>query len=194
MARYSSDHKDKTRAAIVEAAAERIRSGGFDALAVARIMAEAGLTHGGFYAHFSSRDVLLAAAVSRLFEKACDTIGHFEEKYGDAALDRYIDFYLSPRHRDDMDHGCPIPALSAEAQRAGPDVKAAFEAGLERLAERLARLMPSTDRKGAGKKAALALFGEMAGILNVARTMGDAKQSADLLAAKRKTIETRSGV
>ena len=61
MARYSTDHKEKTRAAIVDAAAERIRSGGFDALGVASIMAEAGLTHGGFYAHFSSRDALLAA-------------------------------------------------------------------------------------------------------------------------------------
>ena len=65
MVRYSSDHKEKTHAAIIEAAAERIRSGGFDALGVASIMAEAGLTHGGFYAHFRSRDALLAAAVTR---------------------------------------------------------------------------------------------------------------------------------
>lgn len=183
MARYSTDHKEKTRAAIVDAAAERIRSGGFDALGVARIMAEAGLTHGGFYAHFSSRDDLLAAAVRRLFDKACETVGRFEEKYGEAGLERYIDFYLSPRHRDDAEHGCPIPALTGEASRAAPVVKEAYEAGLDRLAERVGRMMP----KG-GKRAGLALLGEMAGVLGVSRAVSDAKQSGELLAAKRKAM------
>lgn len=183
MARYSNDHKEKTRAKIVDAAAERIRFGGFDALGVASIMAEAGLTHGGFYAHFSSRDDLLAAAVERLFDKACETVARFEEKHGEAGLDRYIDFYLSPRHRDDREHGCPIPALAGEALRAAPVVKAAYEAGLDRLAERLGRLMP----KG-GKCAGLALLGEMAGVLSVSRAIGDARQSSELLAAKRKAI------
>lgn len=183
MARYSSDHKEKTHAAIIDAAAERIRSGGFDALGVASIMAEAGLTHGGFYAHFRSRDALLAAAVTRLFEKACETVDYFEGKYGPDALEKYIDFYLSPRHRDDVERGCPIPALSGDAQRAAPEVRGAFEAGLERLAERVGRLMP----KG-GRKQGLALLGEMAGVLGVSRAMGDAKQSGELLAAKRKAI------
>ncbi|RYY96478.1 MAG: TetR/AcrR family transcriptional regulator [Alphaproteobacteria bacterium] len=182
MARYSTDHKEKTHAAIVDAAAERIRSGGFDALGVASIMAEAGLTHGGFYAHFPSRDALLAAAITRLFDKACETVSRFEEKHGEAALEKYVDFYLSPRHRDDMEHGCPIPSLAGDAQRAAPQVKAAFEAGLDKLAERLGQLIP----KG-GKKAALALYGEMVGVLSVSRTI-DARQSNELLAAKRKAI------
>jgi TetR/AcrR family transcriptional regulator, transcriptional repressor for nem operon len=183
MSRYSADHKQKTREAIVEAAAERIRAGGFEALGVASIMAEAGLTHGGFYAHFPSRDGLLAAAVSRLFDKACETVGRFDAKHGDAALDRYIDFYLSPRHRDDTAAGCPIPALTGEARRAAPEVREAFDDGLDRLAERLGGLMP----KG-GKKAALALLAEMAGVLSVSRTMGDAKHSSELLASKRKAL------
>ena len=144
MARYSTDHKEKTRAAIVDAAAERIRSGGFDALGVASIMAEAGLTHGGFYAHFPSRDALLAAAVTRLFDKACETVGRFEETYG--------------------------------------------EAGLDTLAERLGRLIPPTKERAGGKKAALALYGDMVGALSVSRTIGDAKQSGELLAGKRKAI------
>jgi TetR/AcrR family transcriptional repressor of nem operon len=181
--RYASDHKDKTRALVVEAAALRICGGGLDALGVASIMAEAGLTHGGFYAHFRSRDALMAAAVTRLFDKACDTLGRFEQKYGEQALERYVDFYLSARHRDDVTAGCPIPALSAEARRAAPEVQAAFEAGLEKLADQVGRLIP----KG-GRRAGLALLGEMAGVLNVARTMGDLKQSADLLASKRKAI------
>ena len=74
MVRYAADHKAKTHAAIVEAAALRIAAGGFEAAGVASIMAEAGLTHGGFYAHFKSRDALLAAAVGRLFDRGIESL------------------------------------------------------------------------------------------------------------------------
>lgn len=183
MTRYSTDHKDKTRDAIVSAAAAFIRKHGLDALGVTGIMAEAGLTHGGFYAHFKSRDALLAAAMTRLFDMACDTVDHYQSKYGEAALDRYVDFYLSPRHRDDLNIGCPIPTLSAETRRAAPEVRSAFDGGLDRLADHLGALMP----KG-GRKAALALLGEMAGTLAVSRAIPDQKQSNDLLALKRKEV------
>ena len=83
----------------------------------------------------------------------------------------------------DAERGCPIPALTGDAQRAAPVVKAAFEAGLDQLAERVGRMMP----KG-GKRAGLALLGEMGGVLGVSRTMGDARASGELLAAKRKAI------
>lgn len=188
MARYSPDHKEKTRAAIIDAAAERMRAGGLDAVGVAGIMAECGLTHGGFYAHFSSREALLVAAIERLFDKATDGISRFEEKYGAAALSRYVDFYLSPRHRDDLSAGCPIPMLSADVSREGGNVKTAFDAGLDRLTERLGRLMPATGPRSGGKQAALALLGEMAGVLGLSRAMGDARQSSDLLATKRKAL------
>ena len=184
MARYSAGHKEKTREAIVEAAAERIRTGGLEAIGVAAIMAEAGLTHGGFYAHFASRDGLLAAAIGRLFDKAVAGVGRYEEKYGAKdGLTRYVDFYLSPRHRDDATIGCPIPALVGEARRSAGEVKRAFDEGLDRLAARLGKLMP----KG-GKRAAVALLAELAGTLAISRAIGDAKQSNELLAAKRKSV------
>ncbi|MDP3737014.1 MAG: TetR/AcrR family transcriptional regulator [Hyphomonadaceae bacterium] len=184
MTRYSAGHREKTREAIVEAAAERIRVGGFEGLGVASIMAEAGLTHGGFYAHFPSRDALLAAAITRLFDKAIDGLGRYEAKYGaEAGLERYVDFYLSPRHRDDITLGCPIPALAGEARRSADEVREAFDAGLDALAARLGKLMPR-----GGKKAAIALLGEMAGTLTVSRAMQDTKQSNELLAAKRKSV------
>jgi TetR/AcrR family transcriptional repressor of nem operon len=184
MVRYAADHKDKTRAAIVEATAQRIAAGGFEAAGVASIMAEVGLTHGGFYAHFKSRDALLAAAVGRLFERGVETLTRLEEKYGESALGRYLDFYLSPRHRDDAGGGCPIPALAAEARNAAPVVKAAFDAGLEQLADKLSGMMPG---KG-GRKAAVALLAEMGGVVALARAMGDAKASGELLAGKRKAL------
>jgi TetR/AcrR family transcriptional regulator, transcriptional repressor for nem operon len=182
--RYAADHKQKTREAIIEAAAERIRTQGLEGLGVAAIMAEAGLTHGGFYAHFPSRDALLAAAIGRLFDKAVAGVDRYEAKYGaEQGLERYVDFYLSPRHRDDMTIGCPIPSLAGEARRSADEVREAFDAGLDRLSARLGKLMP----KG-GKKAATALLGDMAGALTIARAMADAKQSNDLLAAKRKSV------
>jgi len=184
MVRYAPDHKEKTRAAIVAATAERIRSGGLEGVGVASIMETCGLTHGGFYSHFRSRDALLAAAVEQMFATASEAVSRFEEKHGEAALQRYADFYLSARHRDDAVGGCPVPVISAEVQRAAPEVKAAFEAGLNRLADRLARIMPAS----AGRKGALALLGEMAGVLNLARVMGDAKASGELLAGARKTV------
>ncbi len=183
MVRYASDHKEKTRSLIVEKTAVRIRSAGLEGVGVASIMAEAGLTHGGFYAHFKSRDALLAAAVERLFDVAVSVIDRIEDKHGQAALDRYLDFYLSPRHRDDISGGCPVPVLSAEVQRAAPEVKAAFDDGLNRLADRLAKLMPR-----GGRKAAVALLGEMAGVLNLSRAVSDAKASTELLAEKRKAL------
>lgn len=183
MVRYSPDHKDRTRALIVEKTAARIRAAGLEGVGVASIMAEAGLTHGGFYAHFKSRDALLAAGIASLFDGALATIGRIEEKHGAGALDRYLDFYLSARHRDDLTGGCPVPVLSAEVQRAAPDVKAAFDAGLGRLADRLALLIP-----GGTRRSALALLGEMAGVLSLSRAVGDAKASGELLAGKRKAL------
>lgn len=184
MVRYAADHKAKTRALIVEATATRIAAGGFAAAGVASIMAEAGLTHGGFYAHFGSRDALLAAAVQRLFARAVETLDRIEAKHGERALGRYLDFYLSARHRDDPGAGCPIPALAGEARHAAPEVRAAFDAGLDQLADRLALLMPG---KG-GRKAALALLAELAGVVTLARAIDDARVSGELLAGKRKAL------
>lgn len=188
MTRYAADHKQKTHDAIIEAAAERIRLGGLEGLGVAAVMAEAGLTHGGFYAHFRSRDALFAAAIARLFDQTIAGLDRSEAKHGaQGALDRYVDFYLSPRHRDDLTIGCPIPALAGEARRASPEVAKAFDDGLDRLADRIGKLMSPGGSKS-GRKAALALLGEMAGTLTVSRAMSNERQSNELLAAKRKAV------
>jgi TetR/AcrR family transcriptional repressor of nem operon len=184
LARYSTEHKEQTRARIVDLAAQRIREDGLAGLGVAGIMAEAGLTHGGFYAHFPSRDALLAEAVSRLFGQACETVDRMEGKHGANALSRYVDFYLSPRHRDDRTIGCPIPALAGEVRNSAPEVRQAFDAGLDTLADTLGRITPQGGRP-AGRKAALALLGEMAGKLAVARSMSDERRSSAMLADAR---------
>lgn len=189
LARYSAGHREKTHDSIVEAAAERIRVSGLGGLGVAAIMSEAGLTHGGFYAHFPSRDALLAAAITRLFDKAIAGVDRYEAKYGaKEGLGRYVDFYLSPRHRDDITIGCPIPALAGEARRSADEVRRAFDDGLDRLGARLGKLIASKGKEAGGKKAGMALLAEMSGALTVSRAMSDAKLSSDLLSAKRKSV------
>jgi TetR/AcrR family transcriptional repressor of nem operon len=188
VARYKADQKEKTREAILKAAAERLRAGGLEAVGIASIMGDAGRTHGGFYAHFPSRDALLAAAIRRLFDEAASAVSRYEAKHGaKAGLERYADFYLSPKHRDDLTIGCPIPALGAETRRAAPEVAGAFDEGLDKLAERLGRMMKA-GRPADQKRAALALLGEMAGALTVSRAIPDQRQSNDYLAAARKGL------
>jgi TetR/AcrR family transcriptional repressor of nem operon len=187
MSRYAADHKEKTRARVIDLAAQRIRAQGLGGLGVAGVMSEAGLTHGGFYAHFPSRDALLAEAVTRLFDIACEAVEHAEAKYGARALEKYADYYLSSRHRDGVDEGCPVPALSSEIRNAAPMVREAFEAGLVRLAETLGRITPLGGRPG-GRKAGLALLAEMSGALSLSRTIADPKRSNALLADVRSQL------
>src|SRR4051812_43101418 len=97
--RYDTEHKQKTRATVVQAAAKAIRADGPDRVAVAAVMAEAGLTHGGFYAHFKSKDDLVAAAIAQMFADAGARLDHETAGREPAeGLSSYVDFYLSKKH------------------------------------------------------------------------------------------------
>src|SRR5215468_10383146 len=110
--RYDENHKERTRARVLAQAAAAIRSKGIKRVGVAEIMAGAGLTHGGFYAHFASKDDLVAAAIPQMFDEAMAAFEHQTAgKAPSAALAAYVDSYLSPRHRDAQATGCPLAAL-----------------------------------------------------------------------------------
>src|SRR5689334_1915292 len=97
--RYDAEHKQKTHAKLLKAAAKAIRVEGPHRIGVAEVMAEAGLTHGGFYAHFASKDELVAAAIGQMFEEARARFAHeTQDRTPAQALGAYIDFYLSPGH------------------------------------------------------------------------------------------------
>src|SRR3954466_6221608 len=99
--RYSADHKLKTRQRVLTEAARAIREDGPHQVGVAAVMAKAGLTQGGFYAHFASKDDLVAAAIGHMFEEALQRWGaETTGRSGADALNAYLDFYLSPAHRD----------------------------------------------------------------------------------------------
>jgi TetR/AcrR family transcriptional regulator, transcriptional repressor for nem operon len=143
--RYDSEQKQRTREKILQVAAKAIRAEGPDRIGVASVMAEAGLTHGGFYAHFSSKDDLVAAAVGQMFEQAGARLMQETHDRGAAeGLIAYIDFYLSKKHRDARELGCPMAALSSDLPRLPEAVRAQFAEGVRRLTrliqEKLAEL------------------------------------------------------
>lgn len=189
--RYSEGHKEETRERVLAVAARALRAKGPDRLGVAEVMSEAGLTHGGFYAHFKSKDELLAAAVDKAFEEgrrlwldAAD--GH----PGVEGLKRYIAFYVSSQHRDRIDSGCPIAALGPVFARAEGPAADAFRANVQRLMDAVASRLPIDD-EAERKAVAASVLGEMMGSVQLARTVADAEVSDAMLKAARKNLRAR---
>ncbi|HUN53065.1 MAG TPA: TetR/AcrR family transcriptional regulator [Candidatus Sulfotelmatobacter sp.] len=192
--RYDTEHKERTRNRVLREAAKAIRSKGPHRIGVAEVMARAGLTHGGFYAHFSSKDELVIAAVAQMFDEAMVNYGRLAAgKAPAAALCAYIDFYLSPRHRDARDAGCPLPALSADLPRLGAPARRRFAQGVAALTAGLADRLARLGRADAEALAASALA-EMAGALALARGVADAKQSNAILTHSRDSVKRRLGL
>lgn len=179
--RYDSDHKGETRKRVLKEAAREIRAKGPNGVGVAGIMARAGLTHGGFYAHFESTEALIAAAIETMFESARS---RFELTANDAdprlALLGYVDFYLSPQHRDSREHGCPLPALSGDLARLDPEARVRFGAGVAGLTGRLAEAL---GRHGIAdpELAAASMLAEMVGAVTLSRAVADPAQSDAIL-------------
>jgi TetR/AcrR family transcriptional repressor of nem operon len=183
--RYSREHKQETHARIVRKASVRLREKGAHGVGVADLMKEAGLTHGGFYAHFDSRDALVIEA----FVYAVDrSLAHWrkvtDEMPPDRRLATIIDGYLSPSHRDDPGHGCAITSLGPEIARESPKTRKAFAAKMEQLVDLIADQMPDLPRKAARKQAA-ATFATMMGTLVLSRIAGGGEFSDEILQAGR---------
>ncbi len=189
--RYDSDHKSETRDRVLKAAARSMRADGPNKLGVAAVMARAGLTHGGFYAHFPSREALITAAVERLFEEgrarfAAETEGVAPSE----GFARYVDFYLSASHRDTRTAGCPLPFLSADAFRLPQEARAVFAAGVAGLETKLAGLLFAIGGERASAQAGSALA-ELVGALSLARAEPDPVRSQSILERSRAALKTR---
>ena len=192
--RYSSDHKAETRERVLKEAAKEIRAKGPDNVAVAGIMARAGLTHGGFYAHFASKDVLVKEAIGTMFADARKRTERIDAN-GDprAVLRAYVDFYLSPAHRDSRDRGCPLPTLSGDFARSQPATRARFGAGVEGIASRLAVPL-ATLGYGDAEAESHALLAQLVGGVALARAVGDPVLSDAMLADTHASIVARYGL
>jgi len=189
--RYDSEHKQKTRAKVLKVAAKAMRAEGPHQIGVADVMAQAGLTHGGFYAHFASKDELVAAAIGQMFEEARERFLHETHDRSPAdALRAYIDFYLSPGHRDARRSGCPVAALASDLPRLSKAALDRFADGSRHMRESLASKLELLGHSDAGREAS-SVQAELLGALSLARVEPDAKRSDAILADSRRAIKRR---
>lgn len=183
--RYSKDHKSETRARIVENAAIRLRELGAACIGVADLMKDTGLTHGGFYAHFKSREALIDEA----FLHAMSSVGERWKKRADAApageeLAAIVNGYLTVRHRDDIGGGCMLPALSHEVARGSAKTRKAFVAKLEEAITVVADAQSHSSDRAARTQAA-GTIATMVGSLLLSRAAGKGDLSSLILEAGR---------
>ena len=183
--RYSKDHKIETHARIVKNASVLLREKGADGIGVAELMKEAGLTHGGFYAHFDSRDALIGEAFAHAMEQ---TTRRWRKKAEQAPagqrLATIVNAYLTPSHRDDIGNGCALPALGTELLRANPKTRKAAISKLEEMIDMIAEQMSAATSKAA-RREAIATLSTMMGALVLARMAGTGEFSSEILAAGR---------
>jgi TetR/AcrR family transcriptional repressor of nem operon len=192
--RYDSEHKQKTREKVLKAATKEIRAKGPHRVGVAGVMSGAGLTHGGFYAHFSSKDDLIGAAIEEMFAESRERFEQETANHPPAeALSRYIDFYLSTKHRDAVTAGCPIPALLADARRLAKPTRELFARGIARLNQKLAAHLASLGRENPEAEAH-SVLSELVGALSIARGEPDVNKSDAILKASRRSLKHRLGL
>jgi len=190
--RYSREHKLETHARIVRKASVRLREKGAHGIGVADLMKDAGLTHGGFYAHFASREALLIEAFTHAMDRGTEHWRKLAERTPpDKRLATIVDSYLTTLHRDDPGHGCAIPTLGAEIARESPKARKAFAARLEQMIEMLADQIPELPRKAA-RKQAMAAIATMMGTVVLSRIAGTGDFSDEILGAGRDAVLGRA--
>ncbi|MBU6449053.1 MAG: TetR/AcrR family transcriptional regulator [Rhodospirillales bacterium] len=172
--RFAKGHKEQTKQRIIETAATKFRRDGVAATGIAGLMAEAGLTHGGFYAHFSSKEDLVSQALAAALDQNAARRTH-------ESVEALIRRYLCPAHRDTPEQGCATAALVSEIARHEPETRATFTARLRtQLAQITSALPPETD-EAARERLAIGLFGVMLGCLQMARAVNDPAFSDKIL-------------
>ena len=192
--RYDADHKQQTRERVLKAAAKALRAEGPHRIGVAAVMAEAGLTHGGFYAHFASKEDFIAAAVGQMFVEGRARLDRAVEGRTPAeGLAAYLDFYLSAAHRDTRTAGCPLPFLSADAPRLAAPSRERFAQGVADLTDRLAQVLAGLGHPDAGEIAG-SMLSEMVGAVALARAEPDPARSDAILARTRAALQRRLGL
>ena len=176
--KVSREQRAEHRRRILNAAGRLFRAKGFHEVTVAEVMHAAGLTHGGFYRHFASKDDLVA-----------ETLAHVLRRDPDSAFDlsAFVDRYLSPRHREAMATGCPVAGLAADTRRQRPPARAALTAGLRAHLDRMSVAMPGTNA-AARRRAAIGSWSAMVGAVILARAVDDQALSDEVLEQTRAWI------
>ena len=179
--------REATHERIVEVAARTLRRNGYAGVGVADVMKQAGLTHGGFYAHFESRDALVAAAIERAGRDSAATLAqrvNASRASGESALRAVIEGYLSNIHLSNAETGCVVAALSSEMPRLPP---ALLSPSVERV-RKLIALVQGALPKGGTKEQAMVIASTLVGTLQLARILGVNAQGKAMLTAVRDAL------
>jgi TetR/AcrR family transcriptional regulator, transcriptional repressor for nem operon len=178
MARYGKEHKQATRQRIIEAAGSRLKRDGIDGSGIATLMADAGLTNGAFYAHFESKDDLIAQTVAEQLRAQRQRFRALPP--GRAGLKQLIRAYLSVEHRDNPDSGCPSAALLDEIGRSTSTTRRAYTGGLVSVIDDVAARLPSSD-PNRSRVQTLSIYALMVGTLQVSRALADRHLADEVL-------------
>lgn len=187
-------HKARTRQRILDEAARVMRECGTESIGVASLMKRVGLTHGGFYAHFDSREALVQTVIAEMFTDSTQRMQPLWQQSDPAErLNTLIDYYLSETHRDSPAEGCPMPALVSEVGHLPDEAKAIFTQGVASMLKRLSELLAELGLRDA-EALASSLLAEMVGALALARACPDKALSAIMLARSRQALKRRTGL
>jgi AcrR family transcriptional regulator len=178
VARYGKEHKQETRRRIIETAGRRLKRDGIDGSGVATLMADAGLTNGAFYAHFESKEDLVATTVADQLRRQRESLG--VEATGRAGVEQIVRSYLSPEHRDRTEDGCPSAALLDEISRCTDPTRQAYTEGLLAIVDDIAARLAPHDPRSA-RATVLSVYAAMVGTLQLSRTLSDPQLADEIL-------------
>ncbi|WP_332304995.1 TetR/AcrR family transcriptional regulator [Rhizobium sp. GR12] len=181
--KVSREQMAENRRRILEVASRLFRDKGFDAVSVAEVMKAAGLTHGGFYGHFNSKDDLVAQTLAHVLAADAGVEGDFHA---------YVGSYLSPRHRDNAAGGCPTAGLAAAIRHQTPAARSTMTEGLRSQIDRIEKSLPELDQTDR-RSAAIGSWAAMVGAVTLARAIDDPELSDEILEQTRLWIDTSVG-
>ena len=183
---HSQEHKIKTHQRIVRTAAKRFREKGLGGVAIADLMKELGLTVGGFYKHFDSRDNLVAESFRAAAGPWQKQLLAAESGGPPVTYQGLVDSYLTETHRDHPGNGCPISALACDIARGGKQIRSLLTKQIESEIELLANSLPQND--GAARSKAILAVSALLGAVELARAVSDATLSREVLESTREVL------
>jgi TetR/AcrR family transcriptional repressor of nem operon len=189
--RYEKGHKESTRRRIVETAASRFRKEGIDTVGVDDLMAAAGLTRGGFYSHFDSKEDLVQAAVE---EASVVSRENFARRIDQGGLEKWVRYYLWSGHRDHPERGCIAAALGSELGRRPESTRAVFGQNFMRVITSIESHLKSRQPSAARRRKAIGIFATMIGALQMSRVVTDPKLSSEILEAGIVSALAQAGI
>ncbi len=188
MVRYTQGHKEESRARIIDAAGRGFRSHGYGGIGVDGLAREAGVTHGGFYGHFSSKAEAFKAAVVAGLQQLRAGVEAVRSEQGKSWIGAFAAFYMGPKRTCTLAEACTLPSLSAEIERSDPAIRLAYQEELQRVMEAVAAGMPGESEAERNARAWV-LLSLLAGGVTLARAVPDVSVAEQIAAAVRQAAE-----